>query len=408
MSESGFYRRLLPNPAIAFSSVEGRQIFREALALGGMEGYFSLAEQFHTQAEPAFCGLSSLVMVLNALSIDPGRIWKGIWRWYGEEFLDCCLPLSVVKENGITFDEFVCIARCNGAVVQGNRYNQSNLENFRQAVQQVTTEPGNIHLVVSYSRQILGQTGEGHFSPIGGYHPQRDLVLLLDVARFKYPPHWVSLPLLWKAFEPIDPVTNQCRGYISLQKSERLKETFFHVAFNLHQWRSVAPYFAESIPEILKKEQPDSIIAVIKIILNHWPFEFTTMLYTSSEMAEKMEKLLATLRLNPLFNKVQDCLSTNAWDAISVIGKWQYRQATTTRSQQPFIAEIITVILLSCPPTLYTTLKPDLQLWFEDIRSFDHLPEPLKGEVFQLKEQMSALQEFWTLSSNFHSKQYSC
>lgn len=32
--------------------------------------------------------------------------------------------------------------------------------------------------------------GDGHFSPIGGYHAGRDLVLILDTARFKYPPHW--------------------------------------------------------------------------------------------------------------------------------------------------------------------------------------------------------------------------
>jgi len=29
--------------------------------------------------EPAFCGLASLAMVLNALSIDPRRTWK-VWR----------------------------------------------------------------------------------------------------------------------------------------------------------------------------------------------------------------------------------------------------------------------------------------------------------------------------------------
>ena len=74
----GFYRRLLPSSCIAFSSTEGRQLFREALDLGGVEGYFALAEQFHTQAEPAFCGLGTMVVVLNALTIDSGRI--------GEEF----------------------------------------------------------------------------------------------------------------------------------------------------------------------------------------------------------------------------------------------------------------------------------------------------------------------------------
>ena len=396
MSAQGFYRRSLPDSAIAFSSVEGRQIFREALALGEMEGYFALAEQFHTQAEPAFCGLGSLVVVLNALSIDPGRIWKGVWRWYGEEFLDCCLPLSVIKENGITFDEFVCIARCNSAVVKPNRYNQSSLENFRQAVEQVTAAPGNIHIVVSYSRKVLGQTGDGHFSPIGGYHRQRDLVLLLDVARFKYPPHWVSLPLLWKAFEPVDPVTNKCRGYILLQKSERLPETFFHVAFNLHQWRSVAPYFAEILPDILRKEQPDSIASFVSTILHNWPVEFTTMLHTSSETAETLEKLRAAIELNSLFDIVHQCLSSDDGDAMCVVGKW--------RSQQPFVAETITAILLSCPETLYATLKPDLRLWLSEVRYLEKLISPLDIEISRLREQMSALQDFYTL----HSKGHQC
>ncbi|MCL1475092.1 phytochelatin synthase family protein [Argonema antarcticum] len=264
MSAEGFYRRPLPEPLIAFSSLEGRQIFREALEMQGMAGYFPLAEQFHTQAEPAFCGLGTLVIVLNALSIDPGRIWKGVWRWYGEEFLDCCKPLPVVQNSGITFDEFVCLARCNGAIATPSRYNQSSLDRFREVVQQASATPEGIHIVASYSRQVLEQTGDGHFSPIGGYHPQRDLVLLLDVARFKYPPHWVPLPLLWQAFEPLDPATGKCRGYISLRKSDNLQETFFHVALDLQEWHRVSPYFVEAIPTALEVAQPDSPIEAVR------------------------------------------------------------------------------------------------------------------------------------------------
>jgi glutathione gamma-glutamylcysteinyltransferase len=52
-------------------------VFREALGDGTMEGFFRLVETFQTQEEPSFCGLSSLANVLNALSIDPGRKWKG-------------------------------------------------------------------------------------------------------------------------------------------------------------------------------------------------------------------------------------------------------------------------------------------------------------------------------------------
>jgi glutathione gamma-glutamylcysteinyltransferase len=31
--------------------------------------------------------------------------------------------------------------------------------------------------------QVLGQTGDGHFSPVGGYHKSSDFVLILDVVR---------------------------------------------------------------------------------------------------------------------------------------------------------------------------------------------------------------------------------
>jgi glutathione gamma-glutamylcysteinyltransferase len=59
--EQTLYRRPLPTDAIAFSSAEGRRVFAAALAAGGLDGYFPLAKQFHTQSEPAYCGLGSLV-----------------------------------------------------------------------------------------------------------------------------------------------------------------------------------------------------------------------------------------------------------------------------------------------------------------------------------------------------------
>ena len=101
-----FYRKPLPSPpAIAFSSEEGRRRFQESLNQGDANAYFPLAEQFRTQDEPAYCGLATLAMVLNALAIDPGRIWKGIWRWFAEDMLDCCVPLEDVQKDGITFDQ---------------------------------------------------------------------------------------------------------------------------------------------------------------------------------------------------------------------------------------------------------------------------------------------------------------
>lgn len=54
-----------------------QQLFVEGIQNGTMEGFYRLISYFQTQSEPAYCGLASLAMVLNALAIDPGRKWKG-------------------------------------------------------------------------------------------------------------------------------------------------------------------------------------------------------------------------------------------------------------------------------------------------------------------------------------------
>jgi hypothetical protein len=44
----------------------------------------------------------------------------------------------------------------------------------------------------------------------------------MDVARFKYPPHWVSLRSLWRAMRPPDPETQRPRGYVEIALSPAL------------------------------------------------------------------------------------------------------------------------------------------------------------------------------------------
>jgi hypothetical protein len=58
----GWHRRPLPEVAIPLNSEKGKRIFREALLADGLHGYFSLAETFHTQAEPSYCGPGTLAM----------------------------------------------------------------------------------------------------------------------------------------------------------------------------------------------------------------------------------------------------------------------------------------------------------------------------------------------------------
>jgi hypothetical protein len=108
-------------------------------------------------------------------------------------------------------------------------------------------------MVVSYCRQTLGQTGDGHFSPIGGYNEKENMVLVLDVARFKYPSYWVSFDLLWDALKPIDKVTGKSRGYVLLSKAERsTTHSFCQLGIHVETWKQVSHAVTKTIPDRLR------------------------------------------------------------------------------------------------------------------------------------------------------------
>lgn len=213
-----FYMRSLPRDLDALDSTAGRKLFREALLEGSMEGYFKLAQQLHTQAEPAYCGLGSLVCALNALRIDPARTWKGPWRWFSEELLTCCKSLEEIGRSGLTLEEVACLARCSGATTSVYRPSLVGIEEFRQHVRAASIDPDGPVVIANYSRRAVSQSGDGHFSPIGGYHVATDRVLVLDTARFKYPPHWMSLELMFEAMRETDRETLSTRGWLMLQR----------------------------------------------------------------------------------------------------------------------------------------------------------------------------------------------
>ncbi|CAM9185317.1 unnamed protein product, partial [Ectocarpus fasciculatus] len=226
MTDTTFHRRVLPRNCIQFSSKEGKAIFRESFLQGNLDMYFPLSEVFNKQSEPAYCGVSTLCMILNCLSMDPTvvhgarGVWKGPWRWYHEELLDCCRPLEYVKANGVSMEELNCLAQCNGLDTTVVSMADSDVTAFREHVIDLSkqSDPPSRYLVVNYDRKVLGQTGSGHFSPIAAYEATRDMVLICDVAQFKYPPHWVSLPDLVRAMESVDPETSRPRGYMTLSR----------------------------------------------------------------------------------------------------------------------------------------------------------------------------------------------
>jgi glutathione gamma-glutamylcysteinyltransferase len=93
---------------------------------------------------------------------------KYLPSWYEESMLDCCRPLDLVKIDGITLQEFACLARCNGLAVRKSLAENIEKEEFINDLKASCSSEESM-MVISFSRSTLGQTGDGHFSPIGGY-----------------------------------------------------------------------------------------------------------------------------------------------------------------------------------------------------------------------------------------------
>lgn len=73
-------------------------------------------------------------------------------------------------------------------------------------------------VMINYHRSGLGQVGGGHFSPLGSYHPPTDSFLIMDVAKYKYPPVWVGAATLYAALS----TQESCAHYDYPKAQERL------------------------------------------------------------------------------------------------------------------------------------------------------------------------------------------
>ena len=355
------YRRPLPTDATEFSSAAGRQLFAEALASGGLDGYFRLAEQFHTQAEPEFCGLGSLVVALNALGIDPGRLWKGPWRWFSEDLLDCCVPLDQVRRRGLDLDEVACLARCNGAAVEMFRAETSDPAAWRSSL--IAGARGDSVVIASYDRAGLDQTGSGHFSPIGGYHATRDLVLVLDVARFKYPPHWIAAERLWQAMHAIDPATGRSRGWITLQRRARGVSLGFTLSCEGDDLKG----FARRLSSLVEELGPAAPIEELATALLPVAAHLTVRVPNSAAHQEAIGAARHAVRNLARLLRIDETVGAER-------------------------AEAVTLLLIACADRLAVARRAELDA---ALAQAEH-DEVLATEIASLRDQLGAL---WTITA---------
>ena len=207
---------IVPN-LIQFNSAEGEELLIESQA---REDYFPLSIQFVTQDNLAYCGVASMVMVLNALAVPaPVAPQYRTYHFFTQENLfdnpqtQQVMSAEAVARGGMTLEQLGELLETYPIEATVYHADGVTLDEFRSLVVKNLQEPGNF-VLVNYLRSAIGQQGGGHISPIAAYHQKSDRFLLLDVSRYKYPPVWVKVGELWKAMATVDPASGKDRGFV--------------------------------------------------------------------------------------------------------------------------------------------------------------------------------------------------
>lgn len=216
---------LLASPAAAQDLIylthpEGQKLFG---ASRYQSSYFAVASYLETEHVRTFCGPASIAAVMNSLDVErpkPRRLYPYGLFTQDEVFTaenQRVKSYDAVEREGLTLEEvrqFVENLGVRAIAHHGDSFDPAWL---RQAIKRALGDPGR-RLIVNYWRPSVGQEGGGHFSPVGAYDEATDRVLVLDVAKYKYPPAWVPLVTLYEAMKTIDPASRQARGLVMITR----------------------------------------------------------------------------------------------------------------------------------------------------------------------------------------------
>lgn len=200
-----------------FSSKESKKFLEKSMDSNSLK----LLSQFETQKTTTYCGVASLVMVLNSSGIKPpdDPLHKPYQYFTQDNFFNAdvekIIPASDVEKKGITLDQLNEIALALGLKSEAFHADQfRSEEDFKKFLTKAMSKKK--FIIVNFARSGLHLEGGGHHSPLAAYDEKRDRFLLLDVARYKYPSYWVKTKDLWKAIytEDSDAKKNKWRGIL--------------------------------------------------------------------------------------------------------------------------------------------------------------------------------------------------
>jgi len=210
-----------PDPAVIYwDTTEGRAIRSRMPADAD---YWQLAPNFTAQNTQSYCSVASAVTVLNAMPInkpiDPTYAPYAYFtqsNFFTPE-VEKIINAKTVLAIGMTREEMAETLSRQGVSARSIAGDTFDDQSLRALLKQALGDDGQF-VLANYYRANLGQVGGGHWSALAAYDEQSDSVLILDVAKYKYPPVWVGITTLRQAIATTDTTSNKSRGLVIVAK----------------------------------------------------------------------------------------------------------------------------------------------------------------------------------------------
>lgn len=187
------------------------------------QAYWPLATYFETQRNQAYCSVATSVIALNALGLPrPATSLYPDFPFFTQQDFFTGISKTVadperVAQEGMTLDQLETVLAHYPVRTEKFSAEALNVVQLRELLKKHLREQDRF-VLFNFNRSFIGEVGAGHWSPLAAYHEPSDSVLLMDVARYKYPPVWVPLSDLLRGAQDPDSLSGKARGLLVLSK----------------------------------------------------------------------------------------------------------------------------------------------------------------------------------------------
>ena len=219
----------LPSGFIALNSTDGFNLLHDPRTLSAP--FQQAIIHFVSQQDGGSCFRASASIILNTLSmhgveapLDMGK-WIDVPYWNQDNVVNSTCARSNCTDvycRGAPLPAASKALACpDGVSVRPIHAGQHGLNSSQQLsailFHTLGAPGGRQHIIANFFGPPMGLNHHGHYSPVVAYNDERDMALVLDVSRYKYPPWWVPTQVLFKGLDTVDPSTMQRRGMLVVQ-----------------------------------------------------------------------------------------------------------------------------------------------------------------------------------------------